>query len=157
MFRWVKASRAAVLLFVAAALPRLAYLWIARPGFLSKYWPLSDGLLRDGSLSLDGVKTADFEPLYPIFLAVCRILTFDTPVLVQVCQVAVSALGAVLLYRLAVELTGRPTVGTAAALLFASRGVGLVLSGDALSRPDVVRAAVLCGGRDRSRGVPAVS
>lgn len=113
------ASRAAVLLFAAAALPRLAYLWVVRPGFLSEYWPLSSGLLRDGSLSLDGVKTADFEPLYPIFLAVCRVLTFDTPVLVQICQIAVSACGAVLLSRLAVELTGRQAVGTAAALLFA--------------------------------------
>jgi hypothetical protein len=47
------------------ALPRLTYLLVTTPSFSGHYWALSDGLLRDGSLAIDGQKTTEFEPTGP--------------------------------------------------------------------------------------------
>ena len=102
-----------------AAAVRLAYLIAARPEFTIYYWDIASSLLRDGSLSLAGVKTAALEPLYPLFLAAARFLVGDRPTLVQAVQAMVASAGAVYLYRLALALTGRRQVGVAAAALFA--------------------------------------
>ena len=106
-------------LFLLAALPRLAYLLVARPPFDSVYWALSDGLLRDGSLAVDGLKLTTHEPLYPLFLAVSRVLVRDGAFAVQWLQVAVASMGALYLYRLAEALTGRPRLATISAVLYA--------------------------------------
>ncbi len=106
-------------LFFLAALPRLAYLLAARPPFDSAYWVLSSGLLRDGSLALDGVRLTDFEPVYPIFLAISRVLVGNHMFAVQVLQVAVTSTGAVCLYRLAKTLTGRLRIALISAALYA--------------------------------------
>jgi hypothetical protein len=107
-------------LFLLAALPRLAYLLAIRPPFDSVYWALSDGLLRDGSLAVDGTKLTDFEPLYPVFLAASRVLVRDSVFAVQVLQTAVASLGAVFLYRVAHALTGRPRLAVISAWLYAA-------------------------------------
>jgi hypothetical protein len=99
--------------------PRLAYLLYARPEFDGVYWAMADALLRDGSLAINGTSTTDFEPLYPIFLSLSRMLTGNRVALVQVVQVAVASLGGLYLYRLAESLTGQRRVAAISAVLFA--------------------------------------
>ena len=106
-------------LFLLAALPRLAYLCVARPFFTGVYWAAAGGLLYDGSLAVEGTKTTALEPLYPLFLAVSRFLARDHLFLVQVFQVAIASLGAVYLYRLAEVLTGRPWLAAISAFFYA--------------------------------------
>lgn len=108
-----------LVLFVLAALPRLAYVSVAQPPFETYYWALADGLIRTGSLEVDGVRVTDFEPLYPAFLAVLRVLTGDRAFVVQVLQIAASSAGAVFLYRLSLTLTGSRTAAALSAALFA--------------------------------------
>ena len=106
-------------LLLLAALPRLAYLLIDRPPFAGPYglWP--DQLLASGSLGFSGVRGTDFEPIYPMFLAAARIVSRDRVIGVQLLQIAVSSVGAILLYRLANALTGRSRVAMFSALLYA--------------------------------------
>src|SRR3989338_3441099 len=92
-------------LWAFAAAVRLLYLAAARPAFIIYYWDAASSLLQNASLSLDGVKTAALEPLYPLFLAAARWLVGDRPGLVQVIQALVASAGAVYLYKLAVALT----------------------------------------------------
>ncbi len=106
-------------LFATALVPRLLYLLSAHPAVENYQWDLAGSLLTDGSLSVDGVKTAAFEPLYPLFLAASRLLVDDRVALVRLIQCGVGALGAVLLYRLTTALTGRSRAGLVAASLYA--------------------------------------
>jgi hypothetical protein len=106
-------------LFLFALLPRVAYFLLFRPPFDTTYWALAGSLLRSRSLALDGVRVTDFEPLYPIFLAICRAITGDRALIVQLLQIAATSLGAVYLYRLALHLTHDARVGVIAALLYA--------------------------------------
>src|SRR4051812_4451936 len=101
--------------FAFAFLSRLTYLLVARPSFDGVYWALAGGLLRDGSLAIDGARRTDFEPLYPMVLAASRIVTREHLILVQILQIAIASAGAVFLYRLAIVLTGRPLVAALAA------------------------------------------
>jgi hypothetical protein len=96
------------------------YLLIARPRFEGPYWLLSESLLKGGSLSLGGVKTTEFEPGYPLFLAALRVIAHDHIVVIQLGQVAVSCAGAILLYRLVNVLTGRSRVATISVVLYAA-------------------------------------
>jgi hypothetical protein len=104
--------------FTLALLTRLLYLLLEKPPFHGDYWTLSESLLRDWSLSFDGVRTTAFEPAYPVFLAMARVLVGHSVLLVQVIQCAVAACGAIFLYRLAASLTGTRRVGTIAAVLY---------------------------------------
>ena len=106
-------------LFVVAAIPRLIYLFVAAPSFDDWNWMLATDLVRHGSLSVNGVKTTDFDPLYPVFLAGVRWIVGDRLVAAQVVQVLVASLGAVCLFRLAEALTGRRRVALLAAVLYA--------------------------------------
>jgi hypothetical protein len=107
-------------LLVLALLPRLLYLLVGGQPFESPYWTLAGSLLKDGSLSIGGVRTTAFEPGYPMFLAMARALLGDRPLLVQAIQCLLAAGGALFLYRLATALTGRWRVGAIAALLYAA-------------------------------------
>ena len=109
----------AVFLFAFSLAIRLAFLFVFRPPFESTYWNLSTGLLQHGSLAIDGKAITDFEPLYPLFLAVARWLSRDHMLIVQVIQSLVASLGSIYAYRLAQALTGRASVGAIAALLYA--------------------------------------
>ena len=73
-------------ILVLALLPRILYLLVARPGFDSQSWWLSDSLLKNGVLGFDGEKTTAFEPAYPVFLAVARVLVGQRVLLVQAVQ-----------------------------------------------------------------------
>ena len=106
------------MLVLLAALPRLVYLVVHPPADLHVYRALADGLLRDGTLSIDGQPTTMYEPLYPMLLAAGR-LAFGRPFLVDLLQIAVASLGAALLFRLALELTHDVRVSTLAAVLYA--------------------------------------
>lgn len=108
-----------VLPFVLCLVVRLAYLLVLTPPFESTYWDLSTGLLQDGSLAIDGKAITDFEPLYPLFLAVARWLSRDQAMLVQVFQALIASLGTVYVYRLARALAGRGSVAAIAASLYA--------------------------------------
>jgi hypothetical protein len=106
-------------LFLLAVLARIAYSLVAPPEVESVYWALSESLLRTGSLALDGARTTDFEPLYPLFLAGARLLTGDHPLLVRLVQIGMAAAGTVYLHRLALVLAGNARVAAVAAWLFA--------------------------------------
>lgn len=108
-----------VAVFCCAAVLRLGTLFLGRPPLESAYWDLAGSLRHSGTLAVDGVKTTDFEPGYPFFLAVARTLVGDHPLRVQVCQIAIASLGAVFLYQLALVLSGRPRVALASGALFA--------------------------------------
>ena len=109
----------AAILFCAAALPRLAYLLLIRPPIESQYWALSGSLVRTGTFTIDGLPVTDFEPLYPLFLAGARLIARDSVLAVQLMQIAVASLGAVLLYRLVLGRTGSARAGVFGGLLFA--------------------------------------
>jgi hypothetical protein len=102
-----------------AAAVRLGYLLAAPPVFTIYYWDAASSLLHDGSLAIEGVRTAALEPLYPLFLAAARLLVGDPPPVVQAVQALVASCGAVYLYKLAMALTGRRRIGLLAATLFA--------------------------------------
>lgn len=102
-----------------AALFRLAYLFFVRPPFETMYWALSTRLIHDGSMAIDGVKFTDFEPLYPVFLTVTRLLSRDHVLVVQIAQAVTASIGSVYIYRLAHTLTGRAQVAAIAASLYA--------------------------------------
>jgi hypothetical protein len=112
-------KRQALWIVSLVALPRLAYLFARPPVLPSAYWALSDSVLRDGSLAIDGHQTTDFEPLYPIFLAVSRVVTGDHAWFVLFLQIGVAVLGGLCLGRLALALTGRQRVALFAVLLYA--------------------------------------
>ncbi len=105
-------------IFVAAALPRLAYLAYARPFFVGEYWELAGNLLEHGQLGFQGGRTT-YEPLYPLFLAAARALTGDRVWLVQTLQAVVASAGAIYLFLLAEELTSRRSVALLAGALWA--------------------------------------
>jgi hypothetical protein len=106
-------------LFATALVPRVLYLLYARPAAANYQWDLASSVLADGSLSVDGIKTTAFEPLYPLFLAASRLLAGDHPALVRLIQCGVGAIGAVLLYRLTRAVTGRARASVIAASLYA--------------------------------------
>ena len=113
------AARPAIAVFALAAAARLAYLAVAPPGHAGVYWDLSTSLLQHGTLTAGGVITTEYEPLYPIFLAAARWVTFDHVRLVQALQAIVAAAGAVVLAWLGEALTGRRRIGLIAAVLYA--------------------------------------
>ena len=105
-------------LYALALIPRLAYAaWQHQP-FDGTYWALADGLLHDGSLSIDGRLTTDFEFGYPLFLAACRLIVGSNQPWVQAVQIAVAALGAPLMYRLTATLTRQTAAASLGAALF---------------------------------------
>src|SRR3989442_15707249 len=107
-------------IFVLAVSFRILHLLTATPSFESQYWALSTSLLNNGSLSIGGVRTAAFEPGYPLFLALARTLLGDKVLLVQAVQCIVASLGAVFLCRLATALSGRWPVGVIAGMIYAA-------------------------------------
>jgi hypothetical protein len=112
--------RIVALLFGAAAVPRILYLLLFDPHFEGQYWALSDSLVRTGTFTIDEVPITDFEPLYPTFLAIARLLVGPSVVAVQLVQIACASLGAVLLFQLTSTLTGSRRPALIAALLFAA-------------------------------------
>ncbi len=94
------------------------YLRLHPPAALNVYAALADGLVRTGSLAIDGQPTTQFEPMYPAFIAAARVV-LRAPALVDVAQVLVAAAGVLLLYRLTMTLTGDSRVAAIAAALFA--------------------------------------
>lgn len=106
-------------LFAVAAMVRLIFLLVVRPPFETLYWELSTSLLREGTLAIDGTRTTNFEPLYPLFLAALRLLSRDHVLIVQVFQTVIASLGTIYMYRLAQALTGRGQIAAIAASLYA--------------------------------------
>jgi dolichyl-phosphate-mannose--protein O-mannosyl transferase len=106
-------------LFALTAVIRLAYLFAFHPPFETVYWALSTSLLREGSLADDGNFITDFEPFYPVFLAVTRWVVGDRAWIVQLFQTLVASLGSVFLFWLAHMLTGSTRIAVTSALLFA--------------------------------------
>jgi hypothetical protein len=106
-------------LFTLAAVPRLVYLLVASPRFEDWHWTLATGLVQHGSLEVNGARTTDFDPLYPVFLAAVRWVVGDRVTFVQTVQVLVASFGGVCLYWLAEALTGRRQVAVVAGVLFA--------------------------------------
>lgn len=111
--------RHCLLLFGFTAAVRFLYLAMARPEFTTYYWDASNSLLVDGSLSTGGVRTALLEPLYPLFLGAMRWLFGERPLLVQAVQILVASAGAIWLYRLTLQLTGKVRPALMSAVLFA--------------------------------------
>jgi 4-amino-4-deoxy-L-arabinose transferase-like glycosyltransferase len=106
-------------LFLVAYLPRLAYVLLSESTFDGYHWRVADSLLAQGALAMDGVATTQYEPLYPMFLAAARAVSGERLQVVRALQAAVDALGAVFLYLLAAQLTGRRRAAVLSVLLFA--------------------------------------
>ena len=106
-------------LFALAALPRLLYLVAMRPLLEGYHWHVSGNLLTYGFVGQDGLKTSMYEPAYPVFLAASRFVSGDTAVLVQVLQLAIDSVGAVLLYLLLEARTLRRRSALFGAALYA--------------------------------------
>jgi hypothetical protein len=104
--------------FFLSWVARLAYLAWRPPAFDGYYWKLSTSLRNTGTLALDGVRTARFEPLYPLFLAGARAVTHDSVFGVQVLQCGVASLGALFLF-LAARRLGNERVALIASVLYA--------------------------------------
>jgi hypothetical protein len=104
------------------------------------YWALSSGLLTNHSLSIDAVRITDYEPLYPLYLAFSRMLLGNHPLYVQLLQVVVSSIGAVLVRRVVSAMTDRPTAGVFAAGLYV---LDPLLIKQAAEQTDLVLATVL--------------
>jgi len=96
----------------------VVYLFVHPPAAVNPYWSLADGLLRDGSLAIEGQKTTVFEPLYPLFVAAARAI-LRAPLAVDLLQALIAAAGAALIDRLTLALTGDDRVALAAALFYA--------------------------------------
>ncbi len=88
--------------------PRLVY-WLAYVFFpdkvnadhLNHYWILSESLIREGRLVLEGAReTTQIEPLYPVFIAAARILTGDSVAGVLLCQILFAFVGYIYFYKL---------------------------------------------------------
>ena len=84
----------------------------------SYYWHLSTDLLRFGTLGFNGIKTTGFEPLYPLFLAFARWITFNHQFLVLTFQILVGTIGCLYLYELANLLSGNKRVALFASLIY---------------------------------------
>jgi 4-amino-4-deoxy-L-arabinose transferase-like glycosyltransferase len=102
-----------------AAVPRLIYLFAASPRFEDWHWTLATGLLQHGSIEVNGARTTDFDPLYPMFLAAVRWAAGDRVTAVQTVQVLVASFGGVCLYWLTEALTSRRRVAVVASVLYA--------------------------------------
>ena len=107
-------------LFALAFAARVAYLVMFNAPFFTIYWTLAGSLLRTGTLAVNGAKVTDFEPLYPVFLAVCRAVAGDRVLIVQWLQIAVASAGTVFVYRLTRKLSGSTGAAAMAGLLFAA-------------------------------------
>ncbi len=106
--------------FVICVLPRIFYLLVDRNAPLvqaSVYWDLSGEILRSGSLGPYGGQTTRIEPLYPAFLALCRLVTADKLFGVMLFQIALCGAGCVFLYKLC-ELLSNKRTAAIAVLLF---------------------------------------
>lgn len=113
------ARRLIWLVFVCSVLPRLGALWyFGLPG-PTYYYHLSDSLLHRGTLTYESTPTTYMEPLYPLFLAVVRVLTGDNAWLVLTVQILVAGVGGVLLFLLTRHLSGSARAGCITAGLYA--------------------------------------
>ena len=106
-------------MFALAVLTRATYLLAFRPPLESYYLGLADSLVTAGVLGLDGRPSTAFEPVYPMFLASAGLVFGDRVLLIQLLQVVVTALGAPLLYRLTLRLSGSRRAALVAGALFA--------------------------------------
>ena len=97
----------------------LGYLAWARPAFSGVYWAIATDLLHHGTFSIGGELTTDYEPLYPSFLVVCRLLVGSEPFFVQLLQVAFASLCVLVMYRLTFLLTQSSRVAMIGAALYA--------------------------------------
>ena len=112
-------TRTAGLVIVCAAAPRLLYLLLARPEFITEQWDLATNLLRHGSLGVDGATSTRFEPLYPLLVAGARGLVADSSLAVQVLQVLLASVAGVCLFGLTEALTSSRRAAAFSAGLFA--------------------------------------
>ena len=90
-----------------------------KPLFEGYHWHIADNLLMYGFLGQDGIKTSMYEPAYPIFLAASRLVSRDTILIIQVLQLLIDSVGAVLLYLLIEALTERRRAALFGAALYA--------------------------------------
>ncbi len=85
---------------------------------VSYHWLLSGDLLRYGTLSIQGIKTAAFEPLYPSWLAAARWLTGNDLYAVLVLQILVAVIGCFYFYELSFLLSKNRRVSFIASLIY---------------------------------------
>ncbi|HET9468337.1 MAG TPA: hypothetical protein VFO48_07995 [Vicinamibacterales bacterium] len=108
-----------LLLLGLAVLTRTIYLLAFDPPLESYYLGLADSLIQTGVLGLDGRPSTAFEPVYPMFLATAWLVFGEHVLLIQLLQILVTALGAPLLYRLTLRLSGSRAAALIAGALFA--------------------------------------
>jgi 4-amino-4-deoxy-L-arabinose transferase-like glycosyltransferase len=111
-------DRRTAVIFGICAAPRLVAMAMWPSPAPTAYDELATGLLTSGTFGFDGVPSTYMEPLYPAFLAAALFVTGGWAPAVTLLQVAVAAIGGVLLYRLAALLAG-PRAGVWTAVIFA--------------------------------------
>ena len=102
-------DRRAVIIFGICAAPRLVAMAMWPSPAPTYYDELADGLLATGTFGFNGVSSTYMEPLYPAFLAAARFVTAGWTPGVTLLQIAIAAIGGVLLYRLGSHLAGPRT------------------------------------------------
>ena len=107
-------------LFALAALPRVVYLFAARPAFEGYHWTISSFLLQDGVIGDENGQSSEFDPLYIALLAAARIVTGDRPIMIQLLQIGADAFAAVQLSSLTLTLTGRRRAALISGVLYAA-------------------------------------
>ena len=78
-------------LFFITVLPRVAYIIVLRPAFDGTQWDIAETLLQSGVLGLDGLKTTSYEPAYPLFLSLARLVSLDNIRIIQTLQAAIDS------------------------------------------------------------------
>ncbi len=107
------------MLFLVAALARLAallYFPYPEPNY---YWTLAENIVTRQQVALEGGPTTSIEPLYPAFLAGARLLGGDALWLVLLIQIVVASAGAVLLFQVGLTISGSRRAATIGALFYA--------------------------------------
>ena len=102
--------------FILCVLPRLAYLCFDKAAPMleaSVYWDISENILRSGVLDFWDNSTTRVEPLYPIFLALCRFLAFNNLFIVLSLQIALCSAACIVFYKLCELLSNRRTAAIA--------------------------------------------
>jgi len=102
--------------FAAALMVRVAYMAMVGPSFEGPYWIVAGDWLGKTSARALGIVPTDFEPLYPAFLALVRVVAGDRPFVAQLVQTVIAACGAVIFARLTRAVAGERVSWCAAAL-----------------------------------------
>ena len=113
-------TRTALLLLLAAVVPRMIALAIWPGGPPTLYLDLAVSLARDHAYTIDGIRITHIEPGYPLALAAGLILSGGRVLIVRILQAAIAGIGAPLVFVVAERHTADRRSAWVAGLLYAA-------------------------------------